>query len=129
MQQQVRRTVNTSRDQSLHAGSHSSLIAAALSMAMLSIFSVGRMKLVIQRVARATVMVEGVEAGDIGPGLRWDPVAIQSRQRSRDAGLVILLGITLGDSVELAKRLAAKALTPACIKQNLPMSGQPKPQK
>ena len=65
-------------------------------------------------------------------GTRGPPVDVQSRQSRQtlsDAGLVILLGITLGDSVELAKRLAAKALTPACIKPKLPLSGQPKPSR
>ena len=45
-------------------------LAPVLDGAMIS-FSFGRMKLVIQRVARASVMVNGTEA-DIGPGLLGD---------------------------------------------------------
>ncbi|CAE6964770.1 DTD1 [Symbiodinium natans] len=66
------------------------------------------MKLVIQRVARATVTVENSDAGTIGPGLLWRfavaPISIHC------ASLVILLGIVSGDTVELAQRLATKAL-------------------
>lgn len=50
------------------------------------------MRLVVQRVSRAAVRVDGHEIGAIGPGA------------------VVLLGIAVGDTPELADRMAAKLL-------------------
>jgi D-tyrosyl-tRNA(Tyr) deacylase len=51
------------------------------------------MRAVVQRVTRASVTADGVQTGEIGPGL------------------VVLLGVTHDDDAETARRLAAKIHT------------------